>query len=442
MTAQTTTERTTLRLRPQWLALTGVVALVAASPIPAATISVTTTSDVIADDGACSLREAVIAANGNVASGATAGECAAGEAAPTVDVINIPAGSYALTIAPANSVLGGAFPTYTFGEYELEWDGSTFVATVTPDASDGDIDITESVNLVGADETTTVIDAGWVPSAPVNDLAAGAADPDAGSTPGLSDRVFHIVSNDAGATVAVQMSNLTVKGGRSAQVTGLINTTPDPDVEYYLRFKGGGIGVGVAAGTFNPLVSGEGGGKPVIEPGAGESGATYTLALSDVAITQNYSGDGGGFYNAATTTVSGVSFSGNRAYANGGGVYNDAGLTLSNSTVSGNGAEGGGGIFDTGSGARAITSSTISDNGGVGGGGYSGRTGVTMQMVNTTVSGNFARDMGAGLLTNGQLNLVHATVANNITTTDADAAGAGVMTFPSGSVAVTCAASC
>jgi hypothetical protein len=420
---------TVIRYKPL---LAAVLAGVFVTSAHAATIEVNTNTDVIANDGACSLREAVIAANTNTASGATPGECVAGEAAPTVDVISIPADTYTLSIAPANNTLAGADPVYTFGEYTLTWEASSssFAATVTPDATNGDLDIMESVNLVGAGMATTIIDAGWIPNGAVNDPAV---DPDAGSTAGLSDRVFHIVTN-AVATVAVQMSDLTVKGGRQPQVTGLFNSVP---VEFYLRFKGGGIGIGVAAGTFDPTLSGEGGGKPVIDPGSGESGASYTLGLSNVTITQNYSGDGGGFYNAAATTASLVTVSGNRGYANGGGLYNDAGLTLTSSTVTGNGAEGGGGMFDTGSGARTIIGSTFSANGAVGGGGYAGRSGVTLNMTNSTVSGNTARDMGGGLLTNGEMHLVHVTVANNVTTTDAGNAGSGIMTFPSGSLAVT-----
>lgn len=411
--------------------LAPVIAALFAVPAGAATITVNTTGDTIGNEGVCSLREAVIAANSNTASGVMAGECVAGEAAPTVDVINIPAGTYTLTIAPINNALAGADPVYTFGEYTLTWNGmDAFVATVSPDATNGDLDIMESVNLVGVDKATTIIDAGWVPSGAVNDPAV---DPDAGATAGLSDRVFHIVNN-AVVTVAVQMSGLTVKGGRSPEVAGLFN---DVAVEYYLRFNGGGLAVGIAAGTYNPLTAGEGGAKPVIEPGGGVPGPTYTLGLSNVTIAQNYSGDGGGFYNAATTTGNLVSISSNHAYANGGGIYNDAGLTLTNSTISGNGAEGGGGMFDTGSGARTVTGSTFSDNGGVGGGAYSGRSGVTMSMTNSTASGNFARDMGAGLLTNGALNLTHVTVTNNTTTTDAGNAGSGVMTFPSGGLSVT-----
>jgi CSLREA domain-containing protein len=422
---------TTPRLIRRTLLAAAIAALFTA-PAGAATITVSTTGDTIANDGVCSLREAVIAANTNTASGVMAGECAAGEAAPTVDVINIPAGTYTLTIAPINNTLAGADPVYTFGEYTLTWNAGAgaFVATVTPDATNGDLDIMESVNLVGANKATTIINAGWVPSGAVNDPAV---DPDAGATAGLSDRVLHVVNN-AVVTVAVQMSGLTVKGGRSPEVTGLFNAVP---VEYYLRFNGGGLAVGIAAGTYNPLTAGEGGAKPVIVSGSGVPGPTYTLGLSNVTITQNYSGDGGGFYNGATTTANLVSISGNRGYANGGGIYNDGGLTLTNSTVGGNGAEGGGGMFDTGSGARTVTGSTFSDNGGVGGGAYSGRSGVTMNITNSTVSGNFARDEAAGLLTNGALILTHVTVANNTTTTDAANAGSGVMTFPSGGLSVT-----
>jgi CSLREA domain-containing protein len=55
--------------------LASVIAGMFAVPAGAATISVNTTNDTIADDGFCSLREAVIAANTNTTSGVTAGEC-------------------------------------------------------------------------------------------------------------------------------------------------------------------------------------------------------------------------------------------------------------------------------------------------------------------------------------------------------------------------------
>jgi len=92
----------------------------------AATITVNTFSDVIDPiDNACSLREAVIAANSNTTSGDTSAhpnECVAGEADPAVDVINLPAGTYPLTIAPEpDDTITGAPTTYVYGEYTATW---------------------------------------------------------------------------------------------------------------------------------------------------------------------------------------------------------------------------------------------------------------------------------------------------------------------------------
>ncbi|MCB9698487.1 MAG: hypothetical protein H6738_17025 [Alphaproteobacteria bacterium] len=58
----------------------------------AATLTVTTTSDLTADDGSCSLREALASARDDAASGATAGECPAGDSGS--DTISLPAGTY------------------------------------------------------------------------------------------------------------------------------------------------------------------------------------------------------------------------------------------------------------------------------------------------------------------------------------------------------------
>lgn len=67
--------------------------------LPTASMSapllVSTTSDVVANDGLCSLREAISAANIQAASGAAPGECGAGQSLP-FDEIVLPAGSFRL----------------------------------------------------------------------------------------------------------------------------------------------------------------------------------------------------------------------------------------------------------------------------------------------------------------------------------------------------------
>lgn len=74
---------------PTQIALLGLVGFVLFRFVPTAhaatTITVTTNSDVTANDGECTLREAIIAANDDAASGAAAGECAAGSGADTIE---------------------------------------------------------------------------------------------------------------------------------------------------------------------------------------------------------------------------------------------------------------------------------------------------------------------------------------------------------------------
>ena len=65
-----------------------------------ATITVNDAGDVVANNGKCTLREAIIAANTNIASGAAAGECAAGT--PGTDQIVFALGTGTPSIAPTS----------------------------------------------------------------------------------------------------------------------------------------------------------------------------------------------------------------------------------------------------------------------------------------------------------------------------------------------------
>lgn len=78
---------------------------VAAAAPAGNTITVNSTSDAANDDGLCTLREAITAANSNTASGATAGECIAGSSSEP-DTIN-------LTGVTGTITLGSALPDIT-----------------------------------------------------------------------------------------------------------------------------------------------------------------------------------------------------------------------------------------------------------------------------------------------------------------------------------------
>src|SRR5260221_1577176 len=69
----------------------------------AGTIHVTSAADTTANDGVCTLREAIIAANTNTASGGMAGECAAGAAGADTIVFAIP-GAGVRTIQPTSQL--------------------------------------------------------------------------------------------------------------------------------------------------------------------------------------------------------------------------------------------------------------------------------------------------------------------------------------------------
>jgi len=90
-------------------AMTMVLVVLPHVPAAAATISVNSVADTAANDGSCTLREAITAANTNTASGAMPGECVAGSPSPTVDTVafSIP-GADPHTIQP-----GSALPTIT-----------------------------------------------------------------------------------------------------------------------------------------------------------------------------------------------------------------------------------------------------------------------------------------------------------------------------------------
>jgi len=112
----------------------------------------------------------------------------------------------------------------------------------------------------------------------------------------------------------------------------------------------------------------------------------------------------------------------------GGGIFNNSGtLNLTNSTVSGNTASNtGGGIYNFGGGTSTLTNSTVSGNmaGSGGGGGIANESGTTT-LTNSTVSGNMSSFDGGIFNIGGTLNLTSVTVTQNKSTdaTCTDCAG-------------------
>ena len=135
---------------------------VTAGPAQAASIVVTTTADVMATDGLCSLREAIRSANQNNIIPAVPGECASGDAVPAIDVITFAGpGVYVLTI-PGRGENGAAL---------------------------GDLDIAESLTIAGTASLNV----------PITIDAQGI------------DRVFHVLRSAA----ATLTGPLRIRGGHT-----------------------------------------------------------------------------------------------------------------------------------------------------------------------------------------------------------------------------------
>ncbi len=235
----------------------------------ATTITVDSTADDL-DQGAngnCTLREAIVAANSNAA----VDGCAAGQPGPMVDVVALPAGTFVLTLGPRGD----------------------------DDALNGDLDLTDDVEIRGAGADLTRVDAGAV------------------------DRVFHV----AGGVIAV-IADLEARDGDAASGNG-----------GGIRNDGDLALDGVALN--DNLAQGSGGGI------RNNSFLRVSRSLLSGNVTEDH---GGGIDNHGTAVLENSTFSGNDGGNLGGGLYNLGGesMTAVHVTVVDNVAAAGGAIHNAG----------------------------------------------------------------------------------------------
>lgn len=372
----------------------------------------------------------------------------ANETSNEADTITLGAGTYTLSIDGVDEDWSGA------GTEE-----NPYVAVITPDATMGDLDITDSLTITGAVDGDGKL------------LTTVAWDEQSIADPDVGDRIFHIQALSAGPAVTVEISDLIISNGSVGVIpnTDCDVATNPYDIEripgefcsiWQFRRYGGGIAIGPGAGIafyeeaiHGPDTPGGGGNKPPdVGPGGDEgedTGVITGVTLERVAIVNNMAGaDAGGVYNAAPTELVESALSGNFSGANGGGLYNDAELTIERTLIgtattsdlvtdtslleNPNQGENGGGMFDTGFHTTTIRSSAFNGNTAIGGGGIAGRALIVFDITNTTISGNVATDVGGGITTNGTINLNSSTVVGNEASTDAPGGGAGLNSFGDG----------
>ncbi len=258
----------------------------------AATIIVTSTGDddpTGPDDGDCTLREGIDAANSDTAEDA----CAAGSGA---DLISLPAGTYTL------GVTGGG-----------EDAGNT-----------GDLDILSAMTIQGAGPGTTIIEGGV-------------------------ERGFH--TPPTATPPDVEISGVTIRGGsvpadgggaifNQGALLRLVRVALTGNVAEY----GGGIANDDPATlTVNDsLISGN---TALPDVGGGVDLDGVVSTFTNVTVSGNTADDGGGLWvSNGSATLNNVTVTGNTATSDGGGIQNDGSgpVTLRNTIVAGNSDASGG----------------------------------------------------------------------------------------------------
>ena len=334
-------------------------------------------------DGLVTLREAIIAANGDSATDL-------GDTGSGADEIVFDAGLNTTPIV-------------------LSITGSDEDAAAT-----GDLDITTEVIISGNGAANTIIDAG----------GAG----------GLDDRVLHVLGSGN-----LTLNASTISGGDTTGTIGLLNgpgggvfidsgatgTINNSSIsENTANYFGGGLSNKGSLTVTASNVSDNDGSR-----GGGISSRGTTLTINDSTISGNNTGNhGAGLYSANETSISNSTISNNTSNGGGGGgifstVGSNIAITIADSTISGNSAAGSGGgiLVINPTSTLTITNSTIANNtAALNGGGVYARAGDST-ITHSTVSGNLA-SVGVG---GGVWNRLNMTVTNSTLSGNSSGQGGG-----------------
>ena len=261
-----------------------------AAPAHAASLVVNTSADTVANDGFCSLREAITAANTDAASGATAGECAAGSGADTITF----AANYTITlVAPLQTVTTGSVIT-------INGNGAAntiIQANANPGVASYRLFEVGSGGNLSLDGVTVQ-----------NGRCAGACTVPATSGGGIYNAGTLTVTNSAFS------GNSAASGGAGGGI-----------------YNFGTLTVTNSTFSANSASSGLGGGVYIA------GGSMLTVANS--TFSGNSATYGGGVYNDSTGTLTAINstFAGNNAGISGGGVFSYAGtMSLKNTILANN----------------------------------------------------------------------------------------------------------
>jgi CSLREA domain-containing protein len=312
--------------------------LVLATQLPAATLTVNSLADTDADDGECTLREAIISTNSGNPSGSMAGECAGGEFDPVVDRIEF---------APA--------------------------VTGTIDLNSALPNVNDPVEVIGPGADHLTIDG----SAVTTNVGALRI-----LSPTLIDGLRFVNTTSTGAGGAINTSQpLTLRAvlieDNAAQTGGGVHSQADLTIERSVfrnntatDFDGGAVSLVNSGKTLivrDSLFEGN-----QTAPGARSGGAIrvggsdHFTVINGSTFTDNAVAvqDGGALsIGGSSLVVTNSTFSANSAGRNGGAIHTAAVTsTLINVTVSGNVADASDDGNGNGGGVHSINAMTLRDS--------------------------------------------------------------------------------
>jgi CSLREA domain-containing protein len=355
----------------------------------AASLVVNTLEDELNADGDCSLREAITAATGNT----TVDACGTGSSA--TDTITFSVSGKINLGAELNVAAGG--PMLIDGKEAISVSGqdSVRVFFVGPGGA---------VTLLNL----TIIDGAASDGAGIRNFGA------------LNLDNCEVTSNNADYDGGGIMNNgildiedSLIQGNSAAWGGGLSNHNTVTVVNSSFSnnqagSKGGGGGIsnaGIINITSSILDNNSGS-----QGGGIHNGESSLLTLANSTLASNSAYDGGGILNHGTMDISESSIYSNNSLEYGGGLVNSDILTLTASTLSANIAvDQGGGIYSS-SGTINITNSTLSGNNASWGGGISNHG--TLAITNGTLFGNSA-DHGGGIADWRQTVIYNTILAGN-----------------------------
>ena len=420
-----------------------------AAPAGAATIAVNSTADVVADDGACTLREAINSANTDTASGITAGECIAGAGLDTVDMTSL-SGTILIKPFSAGPAYGplGVYTSMNLtgpgaGTLSISGGGATGIfymyAADAPQTPIGVSGLTLENGLsTSPGGAIRAIAVPYQMALTISDTVFSGNVSPAGGALTFSDLPAKYAAGTSGGSLTITNSTFTNNIANIAPV----NPPPDtgsggPGGAIFVKYAGPGTTVTLDHTTISGNRSRFDGGAiaALLYCSADMAIKNSVITGNDAGIVQpdigtsTFSGNGGGifvasayysyYYYGGLAAAKKAVISARRARASAAGgkpraaIYNCDNVTITDSTISNNTSDrAGGGLAAFGSGV-VLDRTTISGNTADGGGGaafyYSNDV-----ITNSTIANNNALYYGGGILGfNDKLSIDNATITGN-----------------------------